>query len=207
MTPPRTFTGGLFRASDGSAAVEFAVVAPTFLIFMLGIFDMGQMLYAKSVLEGAVQSAARMSALETGDTEEADAMVEKSVKPIIPGVAFQASRVSYFDFADIKRPEKWNDDNGDEEVDPEDGNGVCDNGETYTDENNNGIWDDDIGQDGNGGASDVVIYTVTVTYTPTFKIPFTPKSWDDRSLTSTAVRKNQPFTNQDSYSSKAGLCT
>lgn len=207
MPSPRTSVTHLFGARDGAAAVEFAMIAPTFMILMVGLFDIGQMFYAKSVLEGAVQSAARLSALETGDTEAADAMVEKSVKPIIPGVSVQASRVSYFDFSDIERPEKWNDDNGDAVDDPEDGNGVCDNGEGYTDENNNGSWDADVGEDGNGGAGDVVIYTVTATYTPTFKIPFTPESWDDRVLTSTAVRKNQPFANQESYSSKAGICT
>lgn len=187
---------GLWQSSEGAAVVEFAFIAPVFLVLLLGVFDMGQMLYAKSVLDGAVQSAARLSALETGDTGVADTMVENSVKPIIPSVTLETSRLSYFDFADLERPEKWDDDNGD---------GTCNNSESYTDENGNGSWDSDIGVDGNGGANDVVIYTVSATYTPLFKVPFIERT--DRTLTSTAVRKNQPFANQEGYGSKAGTCT
>lgn len=202
----RATLNGVLCSNDGAVAVEFAIIAPVFLVMMVGIFDMGQLLYAKSVLDGAVQSAARTSALETGDTEEADALVEKSVKPILPGVEVETSRVSYFDFADIERPERWDDDDGDEEDDPEDGDGVCNNGEKYTDENGNGQWDADIGLEGNGGANDVVIYSVTAKYTPTFKVPFLPARWSERSLNSTAVRKNQPFANQVGYGSNAGSC-
>lgn len=188
---------GLLRGNDGAAAVEFALVAPVFIVLLMGVFDMGQLLYAKSVLDGAVQAAARTSALETGDTEAADTMVETSVKPIIPGVEFQTSRLSYFDFADIGRPEPLNDKNAD---------GECNNGETYTDENGNGQWDADIGLEGNGGANDVVIYAVTATYSPTFRIPFIPSRWQERTLTSKAVRKNQPYANQPGYGAKAGSC-
>jgi hypothetical protein len=191
---------GLLRRSEGSAAVEFAFIAPVFLVLLFGIFDIAQLLYAKSVLDGAVQSAARLSHLETGDTEEADTMVENSVKPIIPSVELQTSRVSYFDFADISRPETWGDDDDD---------GECNNGENYVDYNGNGEWDTittgedrDVGEDGNGGASDVVVYTVTATYSSSFKVPFT--DWTDRTLTSTAVRKNQPFADQ--APSPAGTC-
>lgn len=190
--------GRLRRDERGNALTEFAIVAPVFLTLLLGTFDIGQMVYAKSVLNGAVEQAARKSSLEGGDTDAADKMVERMVRPILPGVVVESERKSYFDFVDVGRAEIFTDANHNE---------TCDNGESYTEEVNIGQWDEDIGQDGNGGANDVVIYTVTATYAPTFKIPFAPASWNERKLTSTAVRKNQPFAAQQAYGTGGGTCT
>ena len=184
--------------TQGATIVEFAIVAPMFLLLLLGIMDIGQMVYGKSVLSGAVRKAARDSALETRSTVAADAMVLDLIRPVLPGVTIQTSRSSYYDFADVGRPEKWNDANG---------NGECDNNETYTDENRNGQWDEDVGQKGSeGSASDVVVYTVTASFSPVFKVPFMPSRWSDRTLTATAVTKNEPFGVQATYGSSAGSC-
>ena len=183
--------------TSGVTAVEFGMVAPVFLTLVIGTFDIGQMAYGSSVLNGAVQKAARDSSLETASVEQADQMVKNMVLPVLPNATINTTRESYFDFVDIGRPEKWNDANS---------NGVCDNHESYVDENSNGDWDADIGQSGNGGASDVVVYTVTVQYEPLFKMPFTPATWNTRTLTAKAVRKNQPFALQDAYGTSAGIC-
>jgi Flp pilus assembly protein TadG len=180
----------------GAALIEFALTAPLWILLVLGTLDMGQMAYAKSVLAGATQDAARSATLETGDTATADALVQAQVRRIAPGATVTMSRVSYYDFADIGRAEKWNDANG---------NGTCDNNESYTDENANGQWDPDIGVGGNGGADDVVLYTVTVEYPRLFRMPLTP-GMTTRTITASAVRKNQPFANQDGYGSEAGTC-
>lgn len=187
----------LERDEDGVTVVEFALIAPTFLLLLLGTLDIGQMVYAQSVLNGAVQTAARDASLENGDTAEADQLVEDRVSGIMPGVELASSRRSYFDFADIERAEQWND---------ADDNGTCNDGETYTDENANGQWDEEIGVSGNGGANDVVIYTVSATYEPIFKVPFLPEAWEERTLESTAIKKNQPFADQAERSSTAGAC-
>lgn len=193
----RSLSRRLRQDDRGVTVVEFALIAPTFLLLLLGTLDIGQMVYAQSVLNGAVQSAARDASLEGGDTDAADDLVLARVAPIMPGVELDTSRRSYYDFADIERPEQWND---------SDDNGICNDGEAYTDENANGQWDDEIGQDGNGGANDVVIYTVRATYEPIFKVPFLPESWEMRTLESTAIKKNQPFSNQTEYASTAGTC-
>lgn len=187
----------LRRDRRGISAVEFGVIAPVFLTMLLGTLDIGHMVYAQSVLNGAVQHAARASSLETGDTTAADAEVLAQIEPVLPDVSISSSRTSYYDFDDIERAEAWND---------ADGDGSCDNGETYTDENGNGAWDSDIGVAGNGGANDVVVYTVTATYEPVFRVPFLPDSWAERTLTSRTVRKNQPFADQESYGGEAGSC-
>lgn len=187
----------LLEDSRAVSAVEFALVAPVFLTLMLGAFNVGQIVYGQSLLDGAVQQAARSSALETGDTAAADAHVEQLVSRILPGAAVTSSRVSYFDFADIGRPEQWND---------ADANGTCDDGEAYTDENGSGEWEADVGVDGNGGAGDVIIYSVEVKYEPFFSLFFAPDSWGETTLGATTVRKNQPFADQAEYGSGAGVC-
>lgn len=183
---------------EGVTATEFAIIAPVFLTLLVGTLDLGQMAYGVSVLNGAVQKAARDSTLETANTSAADAMVEQLITPVFPSASVSSTRTRYYDFVDIGRPERWNDANN---------NGDCDLNESYVDENGNGHWDRDIGVEGNGGANDVVVYRVSVSYTPIFKVPFMPESWNERTLTSTAIKKNQPFATQQAYGSNSGLCS
>ncbi len=182
---------------QGTTVMEFGLMATVFVTLLLGLFDLGQMVYTQSTLNGAVQTAARSSSLESGNTSSADTEVQDIVRLTAPDATVTTSRVSYFDFDDIERAESWND---------ADGSGVCDDGESYSDENGNGQWDEDIGSDGNGGASDVVVYTVTVAYDPLFPNPFVPGGADKRTLTSSTVKKNQPFADQPGYGTVAGTC-
>lgn len=181
----------------GVTAIEFALLAPVFFMFLFGLLDMGQSIYGQVVLDGAVAKAARASSLETADTAASDAQVASLVAKVLPGAQISSKRESYYDFGDVGRPEKWNDANGD---------GTCTSGEVYVDENGNGQWDSDIGVSGNGGANDVVVYTVTATYDPLFKVPYIPSLWSKRKLTASTITKNQPFANQDGYGSNSGTC-
>lgn len=47
------------RGQRGSLAVEFALLAPGFLILLLGIIESGAMLFNSIIMEGAAQEAAR----------------------------------------------------------------------------------------------------------------------------------------------------
>ena len=183
--------------SRGAALVEFALVAPVFLLLLLGLCDLGQLAYAKTLLSGAVHEAARASSLETGDATEADARISDMVTSIAPGAEVKSTRLSYYDFADLGRPEKWADINKD---------GTCSGGESYVDENQNGRWDADIGKDGNGGAGDVIVYTVEVTYPRLFGVALIPGGTGDRTISASVVRKNQPFADQARYGADAGTC-
>ncbi|MBU6267799.1 MAG: pilus assembly protein [Sphingomonadales bacterium] len=187
----------LRRDDAGNTILEFAMVAPVFFVLLLGTANMGQMIYGKIVLNGAIEVAARASSLESGDTTAADAMVRKIVGPILPGATYTITRFNYYDFADVNRAEKFTDTNGD---------GVCDNSESYIDENGDGIWNPDIGDTGQGSANDVVVYQVRVQYTPLFKVPFMPNQWSQFTLNSKAVRKNQPFQTQLPYSTTTRTC-
>lgn len=188
----------LTAAQDGVAVVEFALVAPILLLLVIGVLDVGQMLYGQVLLNGAAQTTGRNATLEGADISSQDANIAAIVSPALPGVTIKVTRSSYFDFTDVGRAEKWNDTNND---------GTCDNGESYVDENGNGNWDADIGKNGNGGADDVVVQTITATYSPIFKVPFMPSKWAQRTLTATSVRKNQPYSLQQSYGSATGNCS
>lgn len=191
----------LVSDTSGTTVMEFGLISVVFVTMLIGMFDVGQTAYTQSILNGAVQEAARTSTLETGDTSAADARVLELVQNVAPSATLDDTverRKSYYDFADVERAEKWNDDDSD---------GLCNNGENYTDENGNGMWDDDIGSTGNGGAGDVVIYTVKINYKPLFPIPFYDGSDATRSLTSVAVKKNQPYANQTGYGSASGTCS
>jgi Flp pilus assembly protein TadG len=54
-----TFLRRLWHARDGVTALEFAILGPVMLSFMLGAIDMGRMLYVRQGLEYATQEAAR----------------------------------------------------------------------------------------------------------------------------------------------------
>ena len=163
---PAAMLFGELRCDErGTTVMEFGLMVTVFMTLLLGLFDLGQLAYANAILRGATQDAARNSSLETGNTTTADAAVTSIIRTVAPDATVSSSRVSYYDFEDVERPESWNDENDD---------GVCNDGEAYVDENANGSWDEDIGVSGNGGAGDVVIYTVTVRYDPLFPNPFLP---------------------------------
>lgn len=185
---------GLPRDRRGAAAMEFAIVAPVFVTLMVGAYDVVHMEYARSVLSGAVERAGRVGALESGGVEAADAIVEAEIAPVLPGYDIDSERTSYYDFADIDQPEPFQDGND---------NDVCDDGETYSDRNNNDQWDADAGNVGNGGANDVVVYTVSVSYPPLFKIPVAGLD-HNRTLTAKTIHRNQPFAS--SPVAAAGTC-
>lgn len=187
----------LKRDERGATVMEFGLMITVFMTLLLGLFDLGQMAYANAILKGAVQDAARSSSLETANTAAADLEVRNAVRVVAIDAEVTSTRVSYFDFEDVERPESWND---------EDGDGFCNSGEAYTDENRNGQWDEDIGAAGNGGAGDVVIYTVKIEYDPLFPNPFIPGGTEKRELSASSVKKNQPFADQANYGSDAGVC-
>jgi Flp pilus assembly protein TadG len=180
-----------FFAADESGAtlMEFGLIAPTFMVMLMGVFDVGMGIYMQSVLDGAVQKAARESALESGPTELAniDTDVENTVQSILSTATVTRERKSYFQYADVTRSEVFDDNNN---------NGVCDNNEPFEDENDNEEWDADVGEDGIGGPKDIVLYTVTVAYERIFPLDALIGGKGVTTLNSTTVLKNQPYGQQ-----------
>jgi Flp pilus assembly protein TadG len=169
--------------------VEFALIAPVLLLTLAGLYDVGNMLYAKSLLEGAMQQAARDSTIEGagGTTATIDQKVVDRVKGAAPGAALTFSRKSYASFTQVSRPEDFTDVNS---------NGACDSGEPYEDANGNSTWDADRGKTGQGSARDAVLYTARMTY----PLPFPALSLlgypNTMTLTAQTVLRNQPYIGQ-----------
>ena len=184
------FFARLKRSVSGVTAVEFGLVAPAFFMCLLGIFDLGYNVYARAILDGAVQKAARDSTLETGPSAltAIDTKVEELVGPLGANAEFDFDRKNYFDFSDVGQAEEYDDAND---------NGTRDAGECYTDLNNNQSWDADVGGDGVGGARDVVLYTVTMEYPQKFPLWRMLGRPQNATLVSATVLRNQPYGDQD----------
>ncbi len=52
----------LLKSNSGTAAVEFAIIAPLLFVLVFGIIEFGAMLYNQSVITNASREAARFSA-------------------------------------------------------------------------------------------------------------------------------------------------
>ena len=174
----------------GAAAVEFALVAPALLLTIMGIFDVGYNIYANTMVQGAIQHAARNSTIEgsAARTTQIDAAVARAVHNVVPRATIAFSRKAYANFSDVSRPEDYTDSDGD---------GVCNNGEPFEDANRNGNWDSDRGSSGQGGARDAVLYSVTVTYARGFPMASLIGLPDMVTTEAATVLRNQPYKLQD----------
>jgi Flp pilus assembly protein TadG len=190
----------MVRDESAVTVVEFGIVAPVMLLMLMGFFDLAQTEYARSVLQGAMQMAARNSTLESGLTSQTaiDAYVENQVTPVVSkSPTYTVSRLSYSDFTNVGKAEPYTDTNG---------NGKYDKGECYQDVNGNGQWDSDMGASGQGGADDAVLYTMTVSYKRLFPMAGMLGWPAKQQITATTVLRNQPYNAQDN-STPPTICT
>lgn len=178
----------LRRDERGVSAVEFGLLTPVLLLGLMGVFDTGYDMYTASVLEGAIQSAARASTLQNAGGNEAtiDGNVTKAVQDIAPGATTAFTRTAYHSFSEAGKPEDYTDTNK---------NGKCDAGEPYEDVNENSKWDTDRGAAGFGGARDVVLYQVDVTYPRPFAVASLLGWPSTYTMTARTVLGNQPWDN------------
>jgi len=180
----------LAHDQSGAALVEFALVAPVFVFALIGLFDLSYNIYTASLLEGAIQHAARDSTIEGADLTEAeiDAKVTEVVHSIVASSTVSFERKAYTNFADVARPEDFTDSNND---------GLCNDGEPFEDTNGNNLWDEDRGANGMGGARDAVLYIVTVTYDRQFPLHQMVGVPAQVSSVARTVLRNQPYAQQD----------
>jgi hypothetical protein len=180
----------LLRDTRGATIVEFAAVAPVLLMVVLGLMGLSYNLYAATLLEGAIQEAARDSGLEgaDGQTMAIDLKVRGIVDDIVSDADIEFDRRAYTDFSDVARPEDFTDTDGD---------GLCTGGEPFEDVNGNGTWDQDRGSEGLGGARDAVLYSVTVSYPRLFSVMKLLGFTETVSAQTRTVLRNQPYGNQD----------
>jgi hypothetical protein len=174
----------LFRSESGSVVTEFALIAPVLMLTLFGMFDFGQAMYTQSLLQGAIDKAARASTIEGSTTTDLDDKVAKIVRQIAPGATVDFKRTAYANFTNVVQPEDYDDANN---------NGTCDKKEPFEDANGNGIWDIDRGRSGKGGARDAIVYKVTVEYPRLFPIGKLIGQSNKSKMVAVSVLRNQPF--------------
>ncbi len=180
----------------GATLIEFAIVAPVLCLMLMGAFDIGFSLYLRTVTEGILQKVGRDATLETSGVASAqtvlDDRVKAQVRALISSAEVDTERRFFRSFAEAKasKPETFND---------VDSSGHCNGGEAYEDTNGNNVWDDDGGNEGQGGAKDAVYYTVTVTYDAVFPLWKMIGSDQSREVKASTILRNQPYNEQGEY--------
>lgn len=182
----------------GSALVEFAMIAPVFLLLILGGLNLCHTMYVRSVLTGQLQKASRDLSLEDASAVTRQAViaaaVQTAVRNVMPSATVTLVPTAYRDYANVGRPEEFNDGNHD---------GKCNNKESFVDNNRNGVWDTDSGEAGRGGAKDVVMLTATATYD---RLPLAAmfSAGPKVELTAKTLIRNQP--NDQQADPPSGIC-
>jgi Flp pilus assembly protein TadG len=202
----------LARDTRGATIVEFAFVAPVMCVLLMGLCDLAYQVYAQSIVNGVVQKAGRDSTVQgandSASTAAIDAKAAASLRVISKTLVNDCSgnastvatycvtRKNYDQFSDV-RAEPFTDTNG---------NGIRDPGECYTDINGNNAWDADPGTDGQGGANDVTLYTMTVNYPRLFPVAGLLGWTKTNTITASTLLKNQPYATQSVVTAKQ-VCT
>lgn len=188
---------GLFRKlrrrNEGSTIVEFAILAPVMFLLIAGLMELAYVLFARSTLESAVMAAARSARVADCPKENAKA-VEKMIQDRmniisssdgVPAIVLVESYGQ--NFGDVGNPEPFDDANG---------NDQRDDGESYTDVNGNGSWDEDMGASGDFGSFGEVV-RFTATFNVTSLVPFVAAEINDGKdhypIEAVTVVRNEPF--------------
>ena len=69
--------GGWLGSDRGSAALEFAFIAPIFFVLMLGILEIGVMTFGQFALQNAVTDAARL--IRTGQAQTISTLISNDI--------------------------------------------------------------------------------------------------------------------------------
>ena len=196
--PLTTILATLRDDENGLALTEFALIAPALCMSLFGLFELSHNIYTATMVEGAIQKAARDATIEGAGVYDGaiDQNVSRAVGRIVPEATLQFTRQSYTDFADVNRPEDYSDLNGD---------GTCNDNEPFEDANGNGTWDEDRGRAGNGNARDAVLYEVTVTYDRMFPVAAFLGFEPTVTTRAATVLRNQPYAQQEDVST-VGNC-
>ncbi|EQB30714.1 TadE/TadG family type IV pilus assembly protein [Sphingobium ummariense] len=172
----------------GVTVVEFAVVAAPLCFLIFGGIDLAYQAYATALVQGTVNSAARMATLEDATASTIQAYINQQLKGIASGQNIQITSANFLTYNKIGKPEKLTTDVN--------GNGVYDkNGpDCFIDDNRNNVYDTaSQGASGIGTAEDVVRYQVSVTYDRISPAPYLLGMSRSVTITRTTFMRNEPY--------------
>ena len=184
------FAHSFLRCNRGAAMVEWALVAPVATAVGFVFLELLTMLFINVMAEGGLREAARYGI--TGYVPEGKTRQEHIVAIVQDhtlGFLADDTQITtkiYPAFDRVGDGEKFTDENN---------NGVYDVGEPFIDENGNGVYDSDIGEEGAGGPGDIVAYKITYNYTlmTPFLAPLVGNGDGKIQFTAVVVVQNEPF--------------
>ena len=183
------------RNQRGVTIVEFALIAPVFMLTLLGGFELAFENYFRSVLNGAVKTTAREASIGDITQAQVESKIRGRISALIPAMSRDRIEVvvittrNYYNFSNIGRPEKITNDRA-----PLNQYNI---GDCFEDTNGNGSYDTSIGESGLGDADDVVYYDVTVAFPQLIPLSGLLKGGTNTFTTrSQTVARNQPYADQ-----------
>ena len=160
MTRVDRWTPGLLRCARGAMALEYVLATPLFLSITATVFEFSYDAYLRTQIEGIISQGARDITLESASSADAraelDAQIGDEIRQLAPQAVVNFQLESFRSYARARDPaEPFIDANN---------NGRCDHGESYEDTNGDGSYSLNSAINGLGGADDVAVYTITVSY-------------------------------------------
>ena len=175
----------LRRDSRGAAIVELALILPVMCVLLLGTLDLGYRSYVNSIVQGSLHEAARMGTVGGIPTSVIETRVRDRLRDFSRNATITVTTQSYAEFSGVRTPETITQDTVPI--------GTYNSGDCFQDFNGNGSFDVDRGRNGMGGAEDVVLFEVTMTYphiVPVGKLLGWP---GNVTVTQNTVLRNQPY--------------
>lgn len=175
---------------QGVAAIEFAMLAPVFIAFVLATLEFSTAYFTQQVMENVSYNITRLAKtgfIEAGQTQEQTimALLEARLDGLIDTDDITIDSTTYEEFSDIDANEPYVDANN---------NGVRDDGENYTDSNHNGEYDGALSVTGYGQAGQITVYEVTLPWRVMTPILSDLVGEDGQvMLTSHIVVRNEPY--------------
>jgi len=150
------------RARDGITSIEFALIAPVFLLMIMGIIEFSLIMFTSVVLESATNSTSRLGKtgyIAPGSTRQQEIVnnVNNRTAGLLDPAKITVTTEVYSTFNNVGQPEPC--------IKPTTPPCPGTPGVNFTDINGNGVWDADMGAAGLGNPGDVVVYTVSYPWT------------------------------------------
>ena len=186
------------RNEDGVTIVEFALITPTLLFMLMGLFELGHGMYVQSIVKGVMQDAGRDATLETAQQIDMYNLVSKKVKEVAPNADVTLNWYNFGSYTEIGALEDYTDTNGD---------GQCSKDEPFEDLNENGVHDYYDGQGGIGEARDAVVFRTKVEYDRMFPMPTLAGWTSTNTVEGITVLRNQPYRDVNKAGPPVGKCT
>jgi Flp pilus assembly pilin Flp len=179
----------VYKRNEGATAVEFGIIAPVLMLFLMGVMDFGHWVYVRSIAVGALEGVARSAGVGGAAVVPATFQTDVENQHAAPAATFVWDPRSYYQFSGVGKPEKL--------ITDVDGDGSYDAGDCWQDLNPNLTYDTAPGRAGVGGADDILFYKVTVTFPPLISLGgFMPGLDTDHVSTLTTIVRRQPYAAQ-----------